>query len=197
MDDWMHATDGHGIASVADLRGAGLGRRTVVAMVKAGVLTPLAHGWYASGPVVDETERHILTTRAMLRSHEGRAVAGHHSALLLLGLPTLGADLGVVRLSRRTAGPTNTRPSLRVGRAVPTSFSVEPRRSPRRWPPSSTGSRRDRCPLSSPLTAPFVLGWRRVQILMRSRGRWSGSIRDPAGIEEMLSHADGRHESPG
>jgi hypothetical protein len=34
VDDWMHATDRHGIASVADLRGAGLGRRAIVDLVK-------------------------------------------------------------------------------------------------------------------------------------------------------------------
>ena len=36
VDDWMHATDEHGLASVADLRGAGLGRSAVVALVRAG-----------------------------------------------------------------------------------------------------------------------------------------------------------------
>jgi hypothetical protein len=122
MDDWMHATNRDGIASVAGLRGAGLGRRTVIAMVKAGVLTPLAFGWYASGPVLDDGERHVLTTRAMLRAYGGRVVAGHHSALLLLGLRTLKADLGVVRQSRRTTGPTRVKRSVRIGRAVPATF---------------------------------------------------------------------------
>ena len=195
MDDWMHATDGHGIASVADLRGAGLGRRTVVAMVKAGVLTPLTHGWYASGPVVDDTERHILTTRAMLRSHEGRAVAGHHSALLLLGLPTLGADLGVVRLSRRTAGPTRVRPSLRIGRAVPTSFQ-----STETVTPSLAAVQHGLSagPLSALVAADgaLLLGVAAPADLDAAVDLVHGHPRSQ-GIADLLRHADGRHESPG
>ena len=56
--------------------------------------------------------------------------------------------------------------------------SSRPRRSPRRSPPSSTGSPRDRCPLWSPLTEPFIWGWLTLPILMLP---WTSftAIRDP------------------
>ncbi|HEY8305437.1 MAG TPA: hypothetical protein VIG79_02035 [Lapillicoccus sp.] len=195
MDDWMHATDRHGIASVADLRGAGLGRRTVTALVKADVLTPLAFGWYASGPVLDDAERHILTTRAMLRAHGGRVVAGHHSALLLLGLPSLGADLGVVRLSRRTAGPTRVKRSVRIGRAVPTTFQSTETVIPAF---AAVQHGLSAGPLSALVAADGAL-----RLGMAARTDLEAAVQqvhgDPysQGIADMLRHADGRHESPG
>jgi very-short-patch-repair endonuclease len=115
----MNAADQHGILNLADLREAGLEHRDVVTLARRGELTRLALGWYAVGAIHDEQERHVLTTRAALRSHGGRAVAGNHSALLLMRLPTYRADLTAVRLSRRTPGPTSTTPTLRLGRWVP------------------------------------------------------------------------------
>jgi len=56
----------------------------------------------------------------MLRSHEGRAVAAHHSALTLLGLPAFRADWQTARLNRVTPGSPRTREGLRLGRHVPT-----------------------------------------------------------------------------
>ncbi len=195
MDDWLHATDRHGVASVADLRGAGLGRRTVMAMVKAGVLTPLTHGWYASGPVPDDGERHVLTTRAMLRSHEGRAVAAHHSALLLLGLPTLGADLRVIRMARRTPGPTRVKPSLRLGRAVPPELQDAETVTPAL---AAVQHGLSAGPLSALVAADGAL---HAGIITRT------DLDDAVahvhghpfsqGVAKMLRHADGRHESPG
>jgi hypothetical protein len=119
MDGWRLAADEHGILDVADLRRAGLDSHGVTALVQTGELTALARGWYACEAPATPEDRHILASRAMLRAHGDRTVAGHHSALLVLRLPTYRADLGTVRLSRRTAGLTRTRPGLRVGRVVP------------------------------------------------------------------------------
>ncbi|HVD21612.1 MAG TPA: hypothetical protein VNC23_00840 [Lapillicoccus sp.] len=195
MDDWMHATDRHGIASVADLRGAGLGRRAIVDLVKQAMLTPLAHGWYAAGPIHDEQERHVLTTRAMLRSHGGRVVAGHHSGLLLLVLPTLGADLGVVRLSRRTPGPTRTRPAVRLGRAVPTRFQGTETVTPAL---AAVQHGLSAGPLSALVAADGALraGVTTPPELDVAVAAVHGHP-DSSGIADLLRHADGRHESPG
>jgi very-short-patch-repair endonuclease len=195
VDEWMNATDRHGLASVADLRGAGLGRTAVVALVKAGSLTPLTYGWFASGPVVDETERHILTTRAMLRSHEDRAVAAHHSALLLLGLPTLGADLGVVRLSRRAPGPTRVRPTLRLGRAVPAEFQSDDTVTPAL---AAVQHGLSAGPLSALVAADgaLCLGLATRAELDAATNLVHGHP-GSQGIADLLRHADGRHESPG
>ena len=195
VDDWMHATDRHGIASVADLRGAGLGRRAILDLVKHGTLTPLAHGWYSAGPVVDDAERHVLTTRAMLRSHGGRAIAGHHSGLLLLGLPTLEPDLSTVRLSRRTDGPTRVKPSLRLGRAVPTRFqgieTVTPALAAVQHGLSAE-------PLSALVAADGALhaGMTTPPELDAAVAAVHGHPHS-SGIADLLRHADGRHESPG
>ncbi len=46
-------------------------------------------------------------------------MAGHHSGLLILRLPTYRADLSRVRLSRTTEGASRTRDGLSLGRVVP------------------------------------------------------------------------------
>jgi very-short-patch-repair endonuclease len=195
MDDWMHAADSHGIVSRADLAAAGLGPRNIARLRGVGSLTALARGWYAVGPILEQDERHILTVRAMLRSHGGRAVAGHHSALLMLGLPTLGADLQVVRLSRRTPGPTNTTPRVRLGRCVPENLQQSETVAPGLAVVQhgiSVG------PLSALVAADGAL---RVGLATREDvSEALDAVRQhphSAGIEEMLRHADGRHESPG
>ena len=111
--------DHHGIISVADGRRAGLGAPDLERLVREGQLVSLARGWYAVGSPETPEERHALVTRAMVRSHEGRAVASHHSALCLLGLPTLRADWQTVRLSRVTSGAPRTRKGLSLGRCIP------------------------------------------------------------------------------
>ena len=195
MDDWMHAADSYGIVSRADLGAAGLRPRDIARLRGVGSLTALARGWYAVGPIPQEDERHISTVRAMLRSHEGRAVAGHHSALLMLGLPTLGADRQVVRLSRRTPGPTNTTPRVRLGRAVPERLQRSETVAPGLAVVQhgiSVG------PLSALVAADGAL---RLGLATREDlSEALDAVRQhphTAGIEKLLKHADGRHESPG
>lgn len=195
MNDWMHAADDHGIISLATLRDVGLRPREVAAMRRSGSLTALARGWYAIGPVSDDTERHLLTTRAMLRSHKDHALAAHHSGLIFLGVATLGADLGVVRLSRRTAGPTNTTPQVRLGRAVPVHLqraeTVAPALAAIQHGISAG-------PLSALVAADSAL-----HLGLATRDDLDEALvavaRHPhsAALTAMLAHADGRHESPG
>lgn len=125
MDGWQLAADPDGIIAVGDLRGSGLTPNDVAALVKGEQLTALDRGWYCLGRPASLTCRHVLQTKAMLRSHGDRAVAGHHSALLLWGLATFRADLCTVRLTRRVPGPTRIRKGLKVGRSVPPEYQRE------------------------------------------------------------------------
>lgn len=59
----------------------------------------LVRGWYAVGPVGDARTEHRLRTTALVHHLPG-VCASHHSRLLLVGLPTVRADLDVVHLTR-------------------------------------------------------------------------------------------------
>jgi len=120
MSQLTALADRHGLLSNEDARRAGIEPKDLARLAKAGELTSLARGWYAVGsPPKSPEARHHLLTRAMLRSHEGRAVAAHHSALTLLGLPAFRADWQTARLNRVTPGSPRTREGLRLGRHVP------------------------------------------------------------------------------
>ncbi len=119
MTSWTAAADSYGILTVGHLRADGVDPRATARLVKSGDITPLDRGWFFLGTPDSPEHRHELATRAMLRAHDGRAVASYHSALVLQKLPVYGADLDRVRLSRVTPGPTRTRPRLSVGRVVP------------------------------------------------------------------------------
>jgi len=119
MNGWELLADEHGVIAHGDLLDAGLGPRAITLLRRQGLLTALDRGWYAVGSPATPEERHVLATRASLRAHQGRAVAGHHSGLLILRLPTYRADLSRVRLSRTTEGASRTRDGLSLGRVVP------------------------------------------------------------------------------
>ena len=124
MEEWAPAADRHGIAATADLRRAGLSAGQIESLVASDELTPLARGWYAVGVPQGPEARHVLVARALVRARHGQVVASHHSALLIIGLPTYRADLSRVRLPRRAPGPTRTRAGYSVGRAVPASAQL-------------------------------------------------------------------------
>ena len=111
MDDWVAAADEHHVISVAELHGAGLCPAQIATLVARGELTSLARGWYAATTPDSPEERHVLTTWAMLRAHEDRTIAAHHSALLLLGTAHLPAGPRA-----RTPRPPRTRVASRAGR---------------------------------------------------------------------------------
>ncbi len=195
MPDWMHAADDHGIVTLHDLKSAGLTPRDVSRLRRSGELTKVARSWYAVGPVPDDEDRHVLATQAMLRSHGGRAVAGSYSALLHWGLPTFGADLAVVRLSRRTPGPTNTTPTCRLGRAVPERLQGEVTVVPALAVVQHGTSNG---PMAALIAADGAL---RVGLATRAALDDALAVTrhhpHSGGIASLLAHADGRHESPG
>lgn len=126
VDEWALLADADGIISSVDLRRAGLTPKGVARMVREQRLAVLGRGWYGLRPASTPEARHFLQTKAQLRAHQGRAVAGHHSGLIVLRLPTYRANLEVVRLNRVTPGSPRTRPTMRLGRCVPADAISQP-----------------------------------------------------------------------
>lgn len=194
MDGWELSADRDGIASMADLRRAGLDHRDIHRLVRAGRIVTLARGWLALRQPESDEAKHVLATKAMLRSHEGRAVAGHHSGLLLLGLPTYRADLSVVRLIRRDPGSPRTRAGLRLGRPVPPEGQLEHTVVPALAVVQhglSAG------PLSALVAADGLLhqGGSPEDLVMALE--WLRCYPRISAVRSILHQADGRHESPG
>ncbi|MDQ2755127.1 MAG: type IV toxin-antitoxin system AbiEi family antitoxin domain-containing protein [Actinomycetota bacterium] len=193
--DWTAAADAHGIIDLSDLYDAGLDVHDVRGLVNRGELTRLARGWCSVGTPGNPEERHRLATRAMLRSHGGRAVASYHSALLLLDLPTYAADLSTVRLTRRTSGAPRTRRGLSLGRAASPDLIVG-----ETVHPALAVVQVGTCsgPVSALVAADGALHQgamtrNDLDDLLLRMGRTPG-VR---GLGPVLQRADGRHASPG
>ncbi len=195
MDPWTGTTDEHGVIALADLHKAGLDVRGIEKLTKSGALTRLSRGWYAVGMPASPEERHRLTTRALLRAHGDRAVAAHHSALILHELPTFHAELGTVRLNRVAPGPPRTRPGLSLGRVVLaqaiTGAMVVPAMAIAQV--ASSGG-----PLASLIAADAALHRRLVSPAdLQLAAKWVEKHPHTAQLESYLDLADGRRESPG
>ena len=195
MDEWLLVGDDHGIASAADLGRAGLRASEVAALVTAHRVTPLIRGWYALTAPASGEERHILTTRALIRARGGQVLAAHHSGLLIVGLPTYRADLTLVRLSRRTPGPTRQRAGYRLGRAVPAEAQLDDAVAPAVAVVQhglSSG------PLSALVAADAALHRGLVtRPDLDGALEWARFHPMSAAVKRFLALADGRRESPG
>jgi len=193
--DWLAAADEHGIIDLGVLYRGGLDVHDVRRMMGRGELTRLARGWCSLGVPATPEEQHRLATRAMLRSHEGRAVASYHSALLLLGVPTFGADLSTVRLTRRSPGPPRTRRGMSLGRAVPPELVVG-----ETVHPAVAVVQVGTC---SGSTAALVAADGALHQQVTTRAELDEALDRMAkvpgvrSLRPVLQRADGRHESPG
>ena len=110
MDLWD--VSAHGVVSAADAKRCGLGPAALRRLQTAGQVRRLIRGWYAVRPpradapweeadhFVRARVMHGLTTAALLRSFDGRAVASHYSALALHGVDLWRSDLNTVQLQR-------------------------------------------------------------------------------------------------
>ena len=109
----LHDLAQHGVVSTADATALGIGPSDLRRLVKAGTVRRLIRGWYAVCPPgaarapwagADSFEsarlHHRLLTVALLRSFGGRAVASHHSALVLHGVQVWRSDFDVAQLCR-------------------------------------------------------------------------------------------------
>ena len=195
VDEWLLVGDDHGIASTADLGRAGLRASEVAALVSEHRVTPLTRGWYALVAPPSAEERHILTTRALIRARGGQVVGAHHSALLMVGVPTYRADLTQVRLSRRTPGPTRQRAGYRLGRAVPVEAQLADTVVPAVAVVQhglSSG------PLSALVAADAALNQGLATPSdLDDAIEWARFHPRSAAVKQFLALADGRRESPG
>lgn len=116
MDLLDHLADGD-VISAADARRAGLDAEAIARHHRSGRLVRLTRGWYAVRPPRDARDRHSLIATALGRAYAGRAFVSHHSALVLLDLPTYDVDLGTVHLTRRCADSGAPPPRVAARRA--------------------------------------------------------------------------------
>lgn len=97
-----------GVLTRAQAQAHGFSDDVVAAAIKAGLLTRVMRGCYASlAGAGSAQERHRLRARALATRLGGELVASHDTALTAFGLPTYEADLGTVHLAR--TGATRTR----------------------------------------------------------------------------------------
>lgn len=123
MEGYQALADEHGIFSTAEALRAGMTTRELGLLARGRVIERVARGWYALATVLDDLgdhpaerlrRRHALSTRAMLRAFDGRAVASHHSNLVLNDLPVYAADLRTTHLTRVADDHTRRRKALTI-----------------------------------------------------------------------------------
>ena len=135
MDDWEGVADRHGLIRTADAREAGLTDRQRARLVRNGDIVRLGRGWYSlplvAASVQEESawERrrrlHTAQATAALVAYEGRAVASHHSALVLHGVPAFAADLRQVHLTRTADSWSRRRAGLTLHEMVPGAVATD------------------------------------------------------------------------
>jgi hypothetical protein len=129
MEEWEGVADRHGLIRTADALRAGLTSRQLSRLVRDGDLVRLGRGWYSlpleaasaedSSAWARRRTLHAAQATAAVVAYEGRAVASHHSALVLQGLPTYHADLRQVHLTRTADAWSRRRQGLTLHQMVP------------------------------------------------------------------------------
>ncbi len=100
--------------STQQARAEGISPTDLRTLVRRGQLIRVGRGWYTARTEQRPEELHVLRTVVAVWQHEGRAVASHHSAVLLHGLPLAWTDLDTVVLSRTTTSHGRTRDGVRI-----------------------------------------------------------------------------------
>ncbi|WP_195908160.1 type IV toxin-antitoxin system AbiEi family antitoxin domain-containing protein [Nostocoides sp. HKS02] len=215
----LHDLAKHGVVSTADATALGLGPSDLRRLVKAGTVRRLIRGWYAVCPPGAERppwegadsfesarRQHRLLVAALLRSFAGRAVASHHSALVLHDVEVWRSDLGVAQLCRSEDDHSRHRPAAMLHPAVGLPPVLAP--SGLRTVPLATavvqvGLRPPArgvapLPLESLVAADNALhqGLVTTEELAAAIRAHAGAPGIP-GVRSLLAHADGRHESVG
>ena len=214
MDLLDHLADAD-VVSASDARRAGLDAEAIARHHRSGRLFRLTRGWYAVRPPRDARDRHALTAIALGRAYAGRALASHHSALVLLDLPTYDVDLGTVHLTKTSSSSGAAPPRVAARRAglvvhqpvagvvppVPRAAATGRGPRPAAYVPTElavvqaglTGS-----PLSTLVAADAALqrGLVTVQALAGAARAVQGHV-GIGPVRAVLAQADGRIESPG
>lgn len=128
----LHSVANEHLVTAAQLNTLGIDPNGRRALLKDGTLRRLVRGWYAVRPLgadlapwegADRFEAarnlHRLTTRALVRSFEGRALASHHSALVLAGARLWASDLSTVHLTRAADNHSRRRTAAVLHNAIP------------------------------------------------------------------------------
>ncbi|HEU4331329.1 MAG TPA: hypothetical protein VFR40_09445, partial [Lapillicoccus sp.] len=137
---------------------------------------------------------HALLTRAHIATFAGRAVASHHSALVLHGLPTYAADLRQVHMTRTADDHSRARSGLVVHQCVAGAVAAEGVIGPA-MSIAQTGMVNG--PMAALIAADAALHRQTVTIAdLDGATRLLGGPRISA-VRRALVHADGRSESPG
>lgn len=209
----------HGVVSTADATSLGMGPSDLRRIVKAGAARRLIRGWYAVCPPgavrppwegADRFEsarlQHRLLVAALLRSFDGRAVASHHSALVLHDVELWRSDLGVAQLCRAEDDHSRHRPSAMLHPSVglsPVSTPCGLLTVPIATAVIQVGLRppvrgATPFPLESLVAADNALhqGLVTLEQLTEAVRAHVGTPGIP-GVRSLLTHADGRHESVG
>lgn len=193
------------VVTTAECVRAGVTRFEVQRLAREGRLHRLTRGGWSTEAPHDATDRHLLTTLAILRRHDGRSGAGAQSALAVWGLPLVHADLSRVILVR--ASGTTTRKGTDY-----TVWGAQGRLVTCQRPPVVTSAVLTTALATAVVHAGLVCGSDTAlcaaDAALRA-GRLSlddlvGALaRIPAGskgvsqVRRALACADGRHESPG
>jgi hypothetical protein len=159
MDGWQIIADERGLFNARDARAAGLVCRDLAHLTGTEQVVRLCRGWYTllPQPLPEDEDRrrrqlHGLVARAMIREFAGRALASHHSALVLASLPIFAADLRQVHVTRARDELSRKRRGLSVHEQVsgarseagviePAVAIVQTVSSTARWPDSSLPTR--------------------------------------------------------
>ncbi|HEV7146966.1 MAG TPA: type IV toxin-antitoxin system AbiEi family antitoxin domain-containing protein [Pedococcus sp.] len=215
----LHELAQHGVVSTADATSLGMGPSDLRRLVKSGAARRLIRGWYAVCPPgavrppwegEDRFEsarlQHRLLVAALLRSFGGRALASHHSALVLHDVELWRSDLGIAQLCRAEDDHSRHRPSAMLHPSVGLAPVVAPT-GLRTVPiavaviqvglrPPSRGARP--FPVESLVAADNALhqGLVTVEQLAEAVQAHAGTPGIP-GVRSLIRHADGRHESVG
>lgn len=175
---------------------AGFSEHDVRTRVAAGDWVPLMRGWYATRAPQDEKDLHLMRLTAVLRANESRLVASHSSAALHWGLPMHDVDLSTVHVTFRKSDRRSKR-----------STRLHMHACPRRAFEPVDNAEHPAIAILQLASLSFEAGLVAVDEALR-RGLVDseqlhraesvmGRCRSVESIRQVVSQADGRHESPG
>lgn len=181
-----------GVFTSADGRSVGLSTKALLRLAHRGEVTRLCHGWWMPGHPADPWDRHRRLCAALHLHYAGHAWVSHTSALALAQLPVQSSALATAHLTRCTGQQARRATTYRMHASV---GDLGP---PAQLATAIVQSALLRGPLQGLYAADAALRRRDVtaddvaEALERLRGH-----RGMAQARAFLTHADGRHESPG
>lgn len=182
-----------GVFTTADAGGIGLTTKTLTRLAVRGEVTRLCHGWWLIGRPASPTEHHRSLCAALTSQFADRAWVSHTSALLVARLPVGTADLRRVHLTRTSDRQSRRTPTYVLHSSVGADLDHRGRLATAIVQTALVSG-----PLQALCAADAALCRRLVSAedLAAATARLSGH-RGMAQARPFLTHADGRHESPG